>query len=162
MCEYTTTTIWLPEKAYICLLEEAIQKMPRETGGILIGYWGTKYEAVITAIVGPGSKAAHNRHSFSPDNEFHTQEITRLYAQSGRTETYLGDWHTHPSAGAYMSSRDQETLRILADYKQARLAQPLMMILGTRPFGLQAWMQSYKRVLFSNRSIYSPCEIKLF
>jgi integrative and conjugative element protein (TIGR02256 family) len=156
------TTIWLPEKAYICLLEQSIQKMPCETGGVLIGYWGTKNEAVITAIVGPGPKAVHKKHSFSPDNEFHTHEITRFYTESGRTETYLGDWHTHPGAAAYMSFRDEETLRILADYKQARLSQPLMMILGTRPFSLRVWTHSCKKAFFSTKSTYSACEIKLF
>ncbi|MCB2410749.1 Mov34/MPN/PAD-1 family protein [Hymenobacter lucidus] len=157
-----SVTIWLPQLAYIAILEEAITKMPCETGGILIGYWGSSTEVVVTAVVGPGPKAIHKKRSFRPDNAYHEQEIARLYTQSGRTETYLGDWHTHPAAAAYMSFRDELTLRSLAEYKQARLTQPLMLILGTQPLGLQAWAHTYRKAFFATKSVYGACSIIIY
>lgn len=133
--------------------------MPFETGGILMGYWGSATEAVITAVIGPGPKAVHKKRAFRPDSAYHEQEIARLYAQSGRTETYLGDWHTHPGAAAYMSFRDEETLSTIANHKEARLQTPLMMILGTRPFELRAWAHSYKKSLFSFKSAFTRCTV---
>lgn len=133
--------------------------MPLETGGVLMGYWGSANEAVITAVIGPGPKAMHKKRSFRPDSAYHEQEIARLYAESGRTETYLGDWHTHPGAAAYMSFRDEETLNTIANYQEARLQRPLMMILGTDPFALRAWTRSPKKGFFSLRSAFTRCTV---
>ena len=152
-------TLWLSEAAYKAILIEAMCRMPRETGGILLGYWSTPQEAVITAIVGPGPKAVHRKRSFQPDSSYHELEIARHYADSGRTETYLGDWHTHPKASAYMSSRDESTLQALADYAPARLATPIMMILGTDPHSLKAWTHTYRRNLLFKTSTFHACEI---
>ena len=136
--------------------------MPLETGGILMGYWGGNNEVIITSVIGPGPKAIHLKRSFIPDNEYHIQEISKHYSSSGRTETYLGDWHTHPKASAYLSNRDKDTLVAIANYKQARLQKPLMMILGTRPFGLKAWIRTYEKYIFYNRSTISECKIKIY
>jgi len=127
------------ESAYNSLLIESIIKMPRETGGVLIGYWGNNQEAVVTAVIGPGPKAVHKKRSFKPDHVYHVEQISQHYYASGRTETYLGDWHTHPKAGAYLSDRDLKTLHAIGNYEQARLNKPLMMILGTNPFELKVW-----------------------
>ena len=124
-------TVWLQKAAYTRILEETIRKMPCETGGILMGYWGSAGEAVVTTIIGPGPKAVHKRTSFVPDYEYDKKEIGRHYEQSGFTETYLGDWHTHPYAAAYLSEQDKKTLKKIADFEPARLVKPLMMILGT-------------------------------
>lgn len=153
------TNVWLYKAAYTRILEEALRKMPNETGGILMGYWGNADEAVVTAIVGPGPKAIHKPVSFVPDHHYHTEEISWRYQQSGFTETYLGDWHTHPHAKAYMSERDKKTLKRIADFKEARLEKPLMMILGTQPFSLNAWVHTYTKRRCYNRSAIEACNL---
>lgn len=127
-----------------------------------MGYWGNNYEVVITSVIGPGPKAIHLKRSFIPDNEYHLKEISAHYADSGRTETYLGDWHTHPKAVAYLSDRDEETLIAIANYKEARLLKPLMMILGTKPFGLKVWIHSFELNLFKTKRVISECKIKVY
>lgn len=151
--------VWLKGSAYNAILVEAIKAMPRETGGVLIGYWGNMHEAVVTDIVGPGPKAIHKRHSFVPDNAHHVGEIKKAYLKSERTETYLGDWHTHPKSSAYLSEQDQSTLLKIADYKHARLIQPLMVVLGTRPFGLAAWVHIYGH---AGRREIRKCMLKIY
>lgn len=154
-------TVWLNKDAYMRILEEAIRKMPRETGGVLIGYWVSPNIALVTDIVGPGPKAIHKPSSFVPDSEYHNAEVSRHYQDSGRIETYLGDWHTHPYAKAYMSGRDRKTLKGIAAFKEARLEKPIMMILGTQPFGLRAWTHIDRCSYWVGSAIVS-CELKLY
>jgi integrative and conjugative element protein (TIGR02256 family) len=154
-------TIWVKESAYRAILEEAIGKMPFETGGVLLGYWGNEREAVVTMVVGPGPHAVHKKRSFVPDNEFHLGEIAKQYDLSDRTETYLGDWHTHPKARAYLSWQDEATLKRIAAFRPARLQKPCMMILGTCPVGLGVWVHSNEEPLFFKRKKISKAEIKI-
>jgi integrative and conjugative element protein (TIGR02256 family) len=155
-------TVWLKESAYNALLIEAIKFMPKETGGVIIGYWGNSHEVVITEIVGPGPKAVHKMHSFVPDNDYHIKEIERVYSISGRTETYLGDWHTHPDSSAYLSGQDKATLIKIGSYEQARLIMPMMIVLGTKPFQLSAWVCKGEPNQSINKRKMIACTIKLF
>lgn len=154
--------VWLKESAYVALLVDAIRFMPKENGGVIIGYWGNEYEAVITKIVGPGPKAVHEKSSFTPDDDFHVKEVDRLYKESGRTETYLGDWHTHPNSSAYLSSLNKATLIKIGSYEQARLKIPMIMVLGTKPFQLSAWVSKTEPNQLNSKSMIIKCMIKLF
>jgi integrative and conjugative element protein (TIGR02256 family) len=145
-------TVWLKESAYIKILEETIKWMPFETGGILIGYWGPPNEIVVTDIVGPGPLAMHENDSFEPDHEYQVREISKKYFNTNRTETYLGDWHTHPNSSSYLSEKDKRTLKRIADFKKARLKKPLMLVLGTHPFELLAVIQQYGDTLFDKHN----------
>ncbi|GAA4459382.1 hypothetical protein GCM10023189_33030 [Nibrella saemangeumensis] len=155
-------TIWLKQEAYIAVLEETIRKLPCETGGVLLGYWGSSLDVVITAVVGPGSLAIHKQASFIPDNDYHSREIKSHYEKTGRTETYLGDWHTHPEAKANLSTQDRKTLSTIANYRNARLDKPIMMILGTRPFELTVWVHVREPGIFSNQVHLYTGRIVLF
>jgi integrative and conjugative element protein (TIGR02256 family) len=119
---------------------------PKETGGVVMGY-KLKETFYITDVVGPGEKAVHDYNSFSPDNNFHEKEIARIYKESGRIHTYLGDWHTHPCQRAYLSERDKKTLRNISAFKPSRLPEPLMIILGSNPFQIKAWLYSPKKII---------------
>lgn len=125
-------TLWLARNASARMLEEAARRHPHETGGVLLGYGVGGGEVVVTAVVGPGPNALHERHRFVPDHAYHESEVARLYKESGRRWTYVGDWHSHPDAEAYLSATDTETLERIAEAKAARVAQPVMVILGQR------------------------------
>lgn len=154
--------VWLKESAYNTILVETIKQMPFETGGVLIGYWGNEWEAVVTEVIGPGPKAIHKKYSFVPDHKYHEREIREAYVKTGRTETYLGDWHTHPKTNAYLSNQDKSTIYKIADYKEARLEKPLMMILGTQPFGLSAWVYFCGQSAFLYRNKLIECSIRVY
>jgi len=105
-----------------------------------MGYWSNPNTVVITDVIGPGSNAKHNRYSFHPDIEYHTAEINRIYSQSGRVNTYLGDWHTHPKGAARTSQKDRKTLNAIASFPDARTPRPLMAIMaGSRGWKLAVW-----------------------
>src|SRR5207248_1353647 len=79
-----------------------------------------------------------SRVSFEPDTAWQATELARIYAERDRRVSYLGDWHTHPTAQPIPSFRDLETLGVIAAYSPARCPEPLMAILGKEAPG-QHW-----------------------
>ena len=132
--------LWLASIHLGEMVAEADSKEPLETGGILIGYW-SESAAVVTAIVGPGPAAMHRRRSFVPDSLFHRIQIKDHFESSGGISTYLGDWHTHPGAAAYMSRRDRSTLARIASFESAAQPKPIMLIMaGSEGWSPKAWV----------------------
>lgn len=121
------------------MLQEANKFYPLETGGVLGGYKTKDQVGVITNLFRSGPSAEHNLKSYIPDYVWDEKKIARLYTESRGQSTYMGDWHTHPKTGAYLSKRDELTLGTIAISPQARLASPYMIILATQPFELKAW-----------------------
>lgn len=121
------------------MLHELELWTPKESGGVLMGYREGS-QLWITHLIGPGPKAVHERFSFTPDNEFHEKAIAAIFHQTKGRSTYLGDWHTHPDNKAYLSGLDKQALKNIATYPLARLSQPVMIIMGSRPFEVKAWL----------------------
>jgi integrative and conjugative element protein (TIGR02256 family) len=126
---------------------EAEAHAPRETGGVLMGTWLSSSAVSVTEVIGPGPRASHRRNGFEPDYEYHERQIARIYEASGRIQTYLGDWHSHPGGISALSKKDEETLRGIAAYNEARAPVPLMAIIaGGDPWTAQFWAaRSLKR-----------------
>lgn len=121
--------VWLSEGAWDAIISEATAKEPLETGGVLLGYWASPTEVVVTRAVGPGPNAAHRRTSFVPDHAFHLAEIAAHYDRTAGVEVYLGDWHTHPGAvNATPSSKDKSAVKRIAADAEARAPKALAMI----------------------------------
>lgn len=135
-------TVWLRGSVFESMVHEAARAEPDETGGVLMGYWSIdRGEVVVTDMIGPGPAAEHNRATFRPDGKFQQIEIERIYTDSGRISTYLGDWHTHPGGGSLLSDRDRATLRSVALDTDARASRPLMAILDRRPdWEITVWL----------------------
>ena len=123
--------VWISCAVCDALVEEATRAYPFETGGVLMGYADpSDTELVVTALVGPGPGAAHRRTSFVPDHAFHDAEVARLYRESHRRWTYLGDWHSHPAGESSLSRTDRRTLAHIAGDPGARAPRPLMLVLA--------------------------------
>lgn len=140
-------TVWLPEAAYGEMIAEANVRSPLETGGVLLGYRSSNgCDAVVTTVIGPGPKAKHSSHRFVPDYEFQEAEIARLYHRSPHELFYLGDWHTHPGGAAEMSARDKKALKRISTHTDARVPEPIMVILAGGPtWKNSAWCGSHAR-----------------
>lgn len=132
--------VWLSNKAIGYIFSNGNEFLPNESGGILMGYQVSEEEFVVTNVIGPGPKAIHSRNSFQPDQKYHKKEISNYYKKSGRLETYLGDWHTHPNSIPYLSSKDKETLKAIANYPQARLPKPLMLVAAPPSREYKVWV----------------------
>lgn len=107
-----------------------------------MGYWAPELQdVVLTNATGPGPQARHDKNSYYPDPVFHEAEVTRIYHESGRLHTYLGDWHTHPNSRLpRLSWRDRRTLRRIATDSQARAPLALMAVIAGRvSWSLGVW-----------------------
>jgi len=124
-------TAWLSKTAITAMLLDHVRHARAETGGVVMGYWVSDREVVITAATSAGSRATHREDGYEPDVDHDQREIARIYQESGRLHTYLGDWHTHPDSGPGLSRRDRNTLRAIAADAGARAPEPLMVIIGS-------------------------------
>ncbi len=134
------TTVSLAPSAVEEMQTEAKRALPDETGGMLLGYVvpvSAPERIVVEAVLGPGPDAKHSSHRFEPDSDWQDERLAEVYADSRRTTTYLGDWHSHPLDVAVPSRRDRRTARRIARKKSARMPRPLMLILSSNHEG--AW-----------------------
>ncbi len=131
--------VWINRKLYNFLIEETVKKLPLETGGMLLGYKDIYCDIVITDLIGPGPKAKYARDSFIPDGKYQQIELSRIYFESARLKTYLGDWHSHPYENSHMSFADHKTLIKIAKTKSARVPNPIFIIVGTKSYTPRCW-----------------------
>jgi integrative and conjugative element protein (TIGR02256 family) len=81
-----------------------------ESGGTLIGrYISGTDDVVVDEITVPLPSDDQTRHTFLRTQASHQQKIERAWEDSGNTQTYLGEWHTHPEAVPVPSELDQAT-----------------------------------------------------
>jgi len=156
--------IWIAQHVLESLRDEADRRFPRETGGVLLGYRAADTgELVVTGAIGPGPRAIHDEGRFRPDQRYHVAEIARHYVKSGRTLSYLGDWHTHPGGDGRLSTRDLTCLRTIANCREARVRRPIMLVLAGgpewRPFG---WLYVGGWRCLRRQSIAQPLAVSLF
>lgn len=81
----------------IALLDEIAEKCrdADEDGGILIGsYRGPHLEISSFTRSGPGDE--RRRYSFVRQDAAHQTTATKAWQESGKTITFVGEWHTHP------------------------------------------------------------------
>lgn len=133
----TDSRVLVPQAVLAEMRSEAQRRQPNESGGVLMGYADRTDPNLIrvTAQIGPGPNATHRPHRFEPDTAWQCDEVARCYEHSGRIATYLGDWHSHPRGSARPSRLDRKTARRISRSRDARLPQPLMMILA----GSEEW-----------------------
>jgi len=137
---------WVDKKLMASMSAESEYWCPKETGGVLMGYWSHQ-DVVITDIVGPGPKAVHRRFSFTPDAKWQEKEVARIYEESGRIITYLGDWHSHPFGTSRLSFKDIVTLFRVAVHKPARAPRPIMGILHNNSlWKLEIWNFKFSEI----------------
>jgi integrative and conjugative element protein (TIGR02256 family) len=145
---------WLPAALHERCTEEAERRFPLETGGVFMGYWADSRCAVVTHAIGPGPEAVHERRNFEPDHDWQLRAIAGHYRRSGRRETYLGDWHSHPGAVTGSLSRaDRRVLRRIINTPAARAATPIMAIFHGGEMG---WTLALWRAEMRPRSFLWP------
>lgn len=153
--------IWISRNFLDHIALEADAAFPMETGGTFMGWWADPATAVVSALVDAGPGAQHGATHFQPDQEWQLQEIARRYEASGRRETYLGDWHSHPRArSGTLSFIDRGVLRRIIGAPAARCPNPLMMILwGEQSWQMTCWRASLRRGLLWRRLAAEQCRL---
>jgi integrative and conjugative element protein (TIGR02256 family) len=140
--------VWIPRTVWHLCRDEASTAFPLETGGTFMGWRMDDLALVVTAVIGPGPNAEHGKHHFQPDQEWQLKRIAEHYEDTGRRETYLGDWHSHPNASLGILSRsDRRVLRRVAAAPSARCPRPLMLLLAGGPgdWSVATWIARLHR-----------------
>lgn len=117
------------------LVIETYRSFPLETGGILLGQSNGE-TMTLSVVIGPGPSATHGRFSFDPDQRWQVAEVAAAWRGSSGPLEYLGDWHTHPNGRPHPSKLDIEALRTIREAADARVARPIMLIVGARRSGV--------------------------
>jgi integrative and conjugative element protein (TIGR02256 family) len=142
-------TVWLPRQAQEAMAAQVAAAEPDETGGILLGYEvPADCAVVVTDLVGPGPDAIATSAHFDPDGKWQEKEVARIYEESGRHASYLGDWHSHPGGRTRPSRQDRRTARQIAKHSEARVPNPLMLIVSTseNDFGFACFRYSRRKL----------------
>ncbi|MBD3647802.1 MAG: Mov34/MPN/PAD-1 family protein [Pseudomonadales bacterium] len=139
--------LWLPTSVCDEMVASADSWTPNETGGVLMGYRANA-DVVVTKMIGAGPNAVHRRRAFYPDQKFQLTEIARIYHESSGSETYLGDWHTHPTGTTALSLQDKRTLTRVGVTPSSKNSAPIMIILARYP---QLW--TFRTVQFRSGKI---------
>lgn len=156
---------WVAIDVFEKMCREASIHAPLETGGVLMGYWSKEStEVVVTECVEAGPASVHRMTAFSPDHDYQNKEIARIYGESGRITTYLGDWHSHPNESSYLSRSDRRTLMRIVASRTARAPIALMAVLaGGNPWRLAILSGSSLRSYFGTRKlVIDPCQVTYF
>lgn len=148
--------LYIPANLVCLLLQEVQKHVPYETGGVIAGEFVNDFTWQITHLATAGPKAIHGSYSYTPDYEHDEKKIARIYKETNCKSVYLGDWHSHPGAAAYMSEKDKNTLRTIARSEEARIEHPIMLILGTSPLELCCWTYNIKSKPFGKVFIHVP------
>jgi integrative and conjugative element protein (TIGR02256 family) len=151
---------WAERAALKDVLAEARRWPLRETGGALLG-WRDDGEVVVSRILGPGHRAKHRFSSFEPDTVWQGERGREIYAESGRTIAYVGDWHTHPRGAPIPSRQDRKTMKVISEDEDFRARNPLSMIVG-RP-----WRDAVRRrhtfiIYVWDGSHLAPIDVEVF
>lgn len=67
-----------------------------ESGGIIVGILNPyENQVVVTDVTLPHAKDIRKSNVFKRASAGHQEEMDRLWNESKKTKTYLGEWHTH-------------------------------------------------------------------
>lgn len=134
----------LPDKGYLLLSSHALQQLngyaqlapdQPESGGILIGKIRPPH-IEITFATTPVTADVQSRYRFIRKDPQHLSLMRSRWEQSGFTETYLGEWHTHPENIPYPSVID------IQEWKQklpGKGRKEIMMIVGRESIWVGSW-----------------------
>lgn len=107
-------SIILSDKACTSILQEAMDKDPLETGGLLLGQVSHGRWYVVEAT-GPGINAVHTNTHNEMDNIYHNHIFPVLSRQYKKELFLLGLWHRHPGSLDRFSFDDDRTNRLFSE-----------------------------------------------
>lgn len=110
---------------------ERLNKLPYETGGIIVGYIDQKSSKIfIVDVLNAPNDSISEKDGFQRGIDGLTSELDRIGRLTGNIVEYIGEWHSHPqNTTALPSYLDCILLKYLADIL-AKEGKPAIMIIA--------------------------------
>lgn len=150
------TRIDLRADAYETIAAETAKHLPRETGGILLGYQENSTVVVIQALVVDGHRTATDR--YVRDDVRANAILTGFLAQRADDDPigYIGEWHSHPTPSG-PSPIDRDAMRATARGSGSPIALLVYAPTGAdKFFGLIARRQRFGRTVIREAPVSNP------
>lgn len=120
------TDQWLIDK----LMEKRLEKLPNETGGVLIGSFDMERKIVYVVETLP-SDSIEWPTSYIRRYQGLTQQISQIKELTAGMLSYVGEWHSHPpNCGCRPSTDDGQAFTWLTEMMGLEGLPPLMIIVG--------------------------------
>lgn len=150
------TRIELRQEAYEVIASATALQLPRETGGILLGYWEDANVVVTHAFVVDGQGASTHRY-VRDDVAANTLLAAFLAEREGDDPTgYVGEWHSHPAPSG-PSSTDVAAMQATAREHDGPIALLVYSPGGSDPFfGLITRRQRWGRITSKAATVLPP------
>ena len=125
-------TLRISERAVVSLRRHRSSRLPKETGGVLIGAVDTSRSLIyVTDALSSPSDSEEYPTSYIRGVSGLTEHIAEIMAVTDGQLQYLGEWHSHPDACSTRPSGDDKTLFVwLAGELGKDGTPPIMCIVG--------------------------------
>ena len=124
-------SIWISPAAIAAMLEASAEAGRSETGGILIGRYGSEgwFADVVEAT--PKPKGSRSGWFWFQRSNSGLSDLLKERWHDGLY--YLGEWHFHPDSAPMPSGPDIRAMRKVAGDEAYRCPDPILVILGGKP-----------------------------
>lgn len=122
----------IAESAIQQMLDRRADKLPKETGGILLGFVDFKDSItyIVDIIPSPPDSKEYPTAYYRGISGVH-EKLENIYKYTHGNIYYLGEWHSHPSGCSLrMSDDDKKLFTWIEDHLSSKGYPPLMIIVG--------------------------------
>ena len=126
--------MFICESVIQSLLATRKDKLPKETGGVLVGSFNMQSQIIyVVDMVGNIPDSMEYPDAFIRGYEGLSDKIQSTQDVTAGNLTYAGEWHSHPDrAKCLPSSEDQQVMQWINDHMSAEGLPPLMLIVGDK------------------------------
>lgn len=129
------------------------ESLPKETGGILFGYYSADLEiAHVTDVYFNIVDSKKSNWSFVRGKNGFSKYAKIMW---GKNRYYLGEWHSHPESTPYMSIQDKKQMIEIKYSKNMKCPEPILLIIGEKKseFLISTYIFCDKEVVFNEMKI---------
>jgi integrative and conjugative element protein (TIGR02256 family) len=121
----------VPARVLSRMLELSRSAAPKETGGVLVGYYTEPQDcAVVTKVSGAPPDSRSGKTFFVRGTSGLQRWLNGLWR--GERRFYLGDWHSHPGQSPRPSHTDIAQLGEIAQDESRKCPEPVALLIGGR------------------------------
>lgn len=137
ICKYNKWTIEISELLLEEIINDRVQHMPNETGGVLIGAFDLSRKRVyIVHQVKAPEDSISSPNSFIRGCTNLPQQLDFIYHVTLDNLSYIGEWHSHPNSNTQKSADDEKLHHAIVEYNRENCIPGCMMIVGTDNYSI--------------------------